>query len=49
MTWDTYKTTQDRGRKFQLDAMDVDEVRFIVNFISALNEFVARQGFYLIS
>ena len=24
LTWDTCKLTQDRGRKFQLDAMDVD-------------------------
>ena len=29
LTWNTYKLTQDRGRKFQLDAMDVDETNFV--------------------
>lgn len=31
LSYETYKMTQDRGRSFNLDAMDVDESNFIAN------------------
>ena len=31
--------TQDRGRKFQLDAMDVDETNFVATATSVMNVF----------
>ena len=31
LSYETYKMTQDRGRTFNLDAMDVDESNFIAN------------------
>lgn len=37
--YETRKMTQDRGRKFQLDAMDVDETNFVVTAASAMAEF----------
>lgn len=39
LTWDTYKLTQDRGRKFQLDAMDVDETNFVATAGTVMGEF----------
>ncbi len=37
--YETRKMTQDRGRKFQLDAMDVDETDFVVTAASVMAEF----------
>lgn len=37
--YETRKMTQDRGRKFQLDAMDVDETDFVVTASSVMAEF----------
>ena len=39
LTWDTYKLTQDRGRKFQLDAMDVNETNFVATAGTVMGEF----------
>lgn len=39
LKWDTYKLTQDRGRKFQLDAMDVDETNFVATAGTVMGEF----------
>ncbi|HEM3170554.1 hypothetical protein [Streptococcus suis] len=39
LKWNTYKLTQDRGRKFQLDAMDVDETNFVVTAGTVMGEF----------
>ena len=39
LKWDTYKLTQDRGRKFQLDAMDVDETNFVATAGIVMGEF----------
>lgn len=39
LTWNTYKLTQDRGRKFQLDAMDVDETNFVATAGTVMGEF----------
>ena len=39
LTYQTMKLTQDRGRKFQLDAMDVDETNFVVSAGSVMGEF----------
>ena len=33
LKYDTYKMTQDRGRTFQLDSMDVDETGFVDTFL----------------
>ncbi|MEF9840324.1 MAG: hypothetical protein RR791_05160, partial [Lachnospiraceae bacterium] len=37
--YETRKMTQDRGRMFQLDAMDVDETNFIATASSVMGEF----------
>lgn len=37
--YQTRTMTQDRGRKFQLDAMDVDETNFVVTAASVMAEF----------
>lgn len=37
--YETRKMTQDRGRKFQLDAMDVDETNFVVTAAAVMAEF----------
>lgn len=37
--WETRTMTQDRGRKFQLDAMDVDETAFITTAGAVMGEF----------
>ena len=39
LAWDTYKLTQDRGRRFQLDAMDVDETNFVAEAGAVMGEF----------
>jgi hypothetical protein len=39
VAWETHTMTQDRGRKFQLDAMDVDETAFVATASSVLGEF----------
>lgn len=37
--YDTYKMTQDRGRTFQLDAMDVDESGFVATTTNVIKTF----------
>lgn len=39
LEWETKKLTQDRGRTFQLDAMDVDETAFVATAASVMGEF----------
>ena len=39
MEYETFKMTQDRGRKFQLDAMAVDEANFIPTASTVMGEF----------
>lgn len=39
LEYQTLKMTQDRGRKFQLDAMEVDESNFITNAGQTMSEF----------
>lgn len=39
LDYETRKMTQDRGRKFQLDAMDVDETNFVATAASVMGEF----------
>lgn len=39
LKWDTYKLTQDRGRSFSIDAMDVDETNFVVTASTVMSEF----------
>ena len=39
LEWETKKLTQDRGRTFQLDAMDVDETAFVATAASVMSEF----------
>lgn len=39
VSYETHTLTQDRGRTFSLDAMDVDETNFVVNAASVLGEF----------
>lgn len=43
LKWDTYKMTQDRGREFLLDAMDVNETNFIVTAGKVMSEFQRMQ------
>lgn len=40
---DTYKMTMDRGRSFQLDAMDVNESGFVANATTVVGEFQRSQ------
>ena len=40
---DTYKMTMDRGRSFQLDAMDVNESGFVANATAVIGEFQRSQ------
>lgn len=42
LKWDTYKMTQDRGRTFQLDAMDVDESGFVATSANVIKIFQAE-------
>lgn len=39
LEYETRKLTQDRGRKFHLDAMDVDETNFVATASNVMNEF----------
>lgn len=39
LEYETKKMTQDRGRKFQLDSMDVDETNFVITASSVMGEF----------
>lgn len=39
LTWETRTLTQDRGRTFQLDRMDVDEAAFIPTASAVMSEF----------
>lgn len=39
LTYETRKMTQDRGRKFQLDAMDVNENNFVTTGATVMGEF----------
>lgn len=39
LTYQTFQMTQDRGRKFILDAMDVDETNFVTDAGAVLGEF----------
>ena len=39
VSWETLTMTQDRGRKFQLDAMDVDETAFVATAAAVMGEF----------
>ncbi len=39
LTWETHKLTQDRGREFLLDAMDVDESNFVATAGVVMGEF----------
>lgn len=39
LTYETRSLTQDRGRKFQLDAMDVDENNFVTTAARVMGEF----------
>ena len=43
LTYDDYKLTQDRGRTFQLDSMDVDESNFIATAGNVMGEFQRLQ------
>lgn len=43
LSWDTYKLTQDRGREFLLDSMDVDETNFIATMSRVMSEFQRQQ------
>lgn len=39
MAYETFTMTQDRGRKFQLDAMDIDETGFVTTAAAVMGEF----------
>ena len=43
LTYDDYKLTQDRGRTFQLDSMDVDESNFIASAGTVMGTFQRDQ------
>lgn len=43
LTYETLKMTQDRGRKFQLDSMDVDETNFVSTAGAVMGEFQRTQ------
>ena len=43
LSYDDYKLTQDRGRTFQLDSMDVDESNFIASAGTVMGEFQRMQ------
>lgn len=43
LEYETRKLTQDRGRKFHLDAMDVDETNFVATASNVMNEFQRMQ------
>lgn len=39
LAYETHTMTQDRGRKFQLDAMDIDETGFVTTAAAVMGEF----------
>ncbi|MBR2528816.1 MAG: hypothetical protein IKE58_10155 [Blautia sp.] len=39
LAWETHTMTQDRGRKFQLDSMDVDETAFVPTAAGVMGQF----------
>lgn len=43
LKWDTYSMTQDRGRTFQLDSMDVDETNFVATSANLIKTFQSEQ------
>lgn len=43
LSWKTYSLTQDRGRTFSIDAMDVDETAFVATAGTILGEFQRTQ------
>lgn len=43
LSYETRKMTQDRGRKFQLDSMDVDETNFVATAGAVMGEFQRTQ------
>lgn len=43
LKYDTYKMTQDRGRTFQLDSMDVNESGFVATSANLIKTFQAEQ------
>lgn len=43
LKYETYKMTQDRGRTFQLDAMDVDESGFVATSANVIKTFQSTQ------
>lgn len=43
LEWKTYSLTQDRGRTFSIDAMDVDETNFVVTAGTVMGEFQRTQ------
>ena len=43
LEYETRKLTQDRGRKFHLDAMDVDETNFVATASNVMSEFQRMQ------
>jgi hypothetical protein len=43
LEWSPYTLTQDRGRKFSLDAMDVDETNFVATAGTVMGEFQRTQ------
>lgn len=43
LSYETRKMTQDRGRKFQIDPMDVDETSFVATAASIMGEFQRTQ------
>lgn len=43
LKYKTYEMKQDRGRKFQLDAMDVDESNFVATATNVMNVFQEEQ------
>ena len=43
LSYDDYKLTQDRGRTFHLDAMDIDESNFVASAGNVMGEFQRLQ------
>lgn len=43
LDWETFTFTHDRGRKFNIDAMDVDETNFVLTAPVVMGEFVRTQ------
>ena len=43
LKWNPYKLTQDRGRSFTLDSMDVDETNFVATASTVMSEFQKQQ------